>query len=1196
MRTAGITKEVRMPVKSLPSSPSLKHLRHQARDLLKELQSSRPEAFVRAREFHPKFARADDPQLHQTKFTLADAQLTVAREYGFNSWPKLKEFVGAAAPPATEPSSLNTPGEVGNPEVLVARFLEYACPDHHVRGGWAHMMARDAALQLLKQHPEIARHNLYTAIVCGELEEVQRLLRQRPEAVAEKFAGPGPDRSGAGESNDLLKDIGPKRWEPLLYLCFTRLPIAAVTENAVAMARLLLEQGADPNAYFKAGDSRYTPLVGVIGEGEESRPPHPQRDALVGLLLERDAEPYDTQVIYNIHFQGDILWFMKLMYQHAVRRGRQADWVDPEWSMLNMGGYGTGARWHLEVAMKNNDLALAEWLLAHGANPNTAPARDQRFPRGTLYQESVRRGFTELAELLVRHGAQTQGVVIKPEELFLAACLRLDKTEAERLARERPECLQLPRALMFAAERDRADVAALLLDLGMSPDIADPKEGKQRALHVCAYSDSPRVATLLIARGAEIDAQETNFNAIPLGFAIWAQKPRMIDLLSPLSRNVWHLAFLGKVERLRHVLDDQPELAKALSPDGDTSLMRLPGDDALAVEIAKLLLAHGADPLIKNQQGRTAAELASKRGLDRTAELLRAQTRTESTSPHEGAPQRFESLASDLVSVYETGDAAALQRLNEFRGRSSTWDDVRADVWHSVYKVRQAKGRPGSFELADAKEFLARQAGFGNWAAFVNAGGVLPGEPYTTDGARISPRRSLSDTDWDALIAVMKERRISALDANGHMTDSALQRIADLDHVTSLDLGGSQQLTDDGLKHLAQMPQLRRLDLSNYPGSAISDRGLETLRHLRELREFEICWQPGITDTGVSNLRFCEQLESVNLLGTPTGDGSIAALVGKGNLRRFRSGKLVTDAGLPLLHQFPVFKAWQGGEMKYSLMSPDAEPNHLLLDGPFTDAGLAHLAGLNGLFGLSIFWHASATTPTGLRALADLPNLGFLGCEGTLCNDDAMRYIAAIPCLRMLMAQGAVATDAGFTALSGSQTLEYLWGRECPNLTGRGFVALSKMPSLRGIGVSCKNVDEASLGTLPRFPALRDLMPMDVNDSCFRHVGACQKLERLWCMYCRDTTDIATEHIANLKLKHYYAGLTQITDRSLELLSRMISLETIAFNECQNITGAGVRFLAHLPHLREIKLYSLPNVTLEATRVFPALVRVSYSA
>jgi hypothetical protein len=197
--------------------------------------------------------------------------------------------------------------------------------------------------------------------------------------------------------------------------------------------------------------------------------------------------------------------------------------------------------------------------------------------------------------------------------------------------------------------------------------------------------------------------------------------------------------------------------------------------------------------------------------------------------------------------------------------------------------------------------------------------------------------------------------------------------------------------------------------------------------------------------------------------------------------------------------------------------------------------------------------------------------------------------------LRRLQIQEAVATDEGFEALSQSQTLESIWGRECPNFGSRGFIALSKLPALRGFGISCKNVDDHALSTLPHFPSLRELTPIGVKDPGFVHVGRCERLERLTCMYCRDTTDVATEHIRNLRIKYYYAGLTQITDKSLEILGRMPSLEQIEFYECNGITDAGLPFLSALPNLREVALDSLPGVTLEGTRVFPAGVRVRYS-
>jgi hypothetical protein len=572
--------------------------------------------------------------------------------------------------------------------------------------------------------------------------------------------------------------------------------------------------------------------------------------------------------------------------------------------------------------------------------------------------------------------------------------------------------------------------------------------------------------------------------------------------------------------------------------------------------------------------------------------------------PAESRPhtsEEYQQAAQDFVNAYE-GEASALERLNQHYRRSFSFNDLKAEIWRRVYAFRQRafKGPKNYLLLAEAQIIIAQDAGFGSWAALMQAlatGAPPQGAPYAIDTKenKIGPRRRLTDTDWDELIGVLRERRIPSVEANGLMTDAALGRIADLDHVTSLSLGGSRELTDDGLLHLARMPQLQHLELSEYPGGKLTDRGLQVLRHLPNLRTFEMTWQAGISDAGVANLRFCHQLERVNLMGSPTGDGAIEALQGKPGLRHFSSGRLVTDAGLLLLHNFPMLKKWHGGDITSGDKEAMANAAHLLIDGPFSNDGLAGLAGLEGVFELDLFWHVSGITADGMAHLVHLPNLGALGCDGKLSDDTAMRYIAAIPRLRRLRAQESVATDDGFTALSQSKTIESIWGRECPNFGSRGFIALSKMPALRGFGIGCKNVDDEALSTLPNFPTLQELTPIGFKDDGFRHVGRCKRLERLTCMYCRDTTDTATEYLAGLALKYYYAGLTQITDRSLAILGRMSSLQQVDLYECKGVTDAGLPFLAGLPHLREVHLDGLPGVTLEGTGVFPGSVRVYYS-
>jgi F-box/leucine-rich repeat protein 2/20 len=439
--------------------------------------------------------------------------------------------------------------------------------------------------------------------------------------------------------------------------------------------------------------------------------------------------------------------------------------------------------------------------------------------------------------------------------------------------------------------------------------------------------------------------------------------------------------------------------------------------------------------------------------------------------------------------------------------------------------------------------------------------------------------------------AVAKELGLTAINSAGLVGDDDLRIISQLDQVTSLNLDGAKRLSEKGYGHIARMPQLRELIM----GGGITDRGLEALAQLRELRVFQMFWQTNVTDKGIANLRFCEHLEQVDLLGCNLGDGAIAALAGKPNLRRFQTGRNVSDDGLPLLHQFPAFKTLSAEEPKFGLMSFSAEPTNLLIDGPFTRKGLHTLRGLDGLVGLSLFWHASGVRGDDLQVLDGLSNLVFLGCPDKLCDDDAMRHIAALAKLRMLVGQGAVATDEGFESLSRSKTIEYFWGRKCPNLTGRGFVALSRMPALKGLAVSCKLVDDAALATLPDFPSLRELMPMDVTDDGFRHIGRIERLESLILMYCRDTGDVATSHLVGMpNLKKYHAGYTLITDTSLELLSRIKSLEEISFEGCKFITDAGIPFLTKLPRLREISIGGCPRITRSGMTEFASGVRVNY--
>lgn len=74
-------------VRPLPSRPSLELEHKRAKTLLRQLRASDPDALARARARHPAIDIS-----HPERIALADAQLIVAREYGFTSWPRLVRY------------------------------------------------------------------------------------------------------------------------------------------------------------------------------------------------------------------------------------------------------------------------------------------------------------------------------------------------------------------------------------------------------------------------------------------------------------------------------------------------------------------------------------------------------------------------------------------------------------------------------------------------------------------------------------------------------------------------------------------------------------------------------------------------------------------------------------------------------------------------------------------------------------------------------------------------------------------------------------------------------------------------------------------------------------------------------------------------------------------------------------------------
>ena len=90
------------PSEALPPNPSLRQSRHQAKDLLRAHRAGEPDALRRIGQSHPRFSGSSQAEIAAAEIRLADAQLVIARELGFRSWPKLKAHVESlSSPPST---------------------------------------------------------------------------------------------------------------------------------------------------------------------------------------------------------------------------------------------------------------------------------------------------------------------------------------------------------------------------------------------------------------------------------------------------------------------------------------------------------------------------------------------------------------------------------------------------------------------------------------------------------------------------------------------------------------------------------------------------------------------------------------------------------------------------------------------------------------------------------------------------------------------------------------------------------------------------------------------------------------------------------------------------------------------------------------------------------------------------------------
>jgi len=139
-----------MPARHLPARPNLEQYKKQAKDLLNGCTSGDPEALRRMREYRRGTDRTSD-STRVGKVMLADAQFVIAREHGFESWPKFAGHI-ETLPLIRSVASLTDP---------VAAFIEAACAPRTSHGSGT----LEHAELILAQYPHVAGSNIHIAAI-----------------------------------------------------------------------------------------------------------------------------------------------------------------------------------------------------------------------------------------------------------------------------------------------------------------------------------------------------------------------------------------------------------------------------------------------------------------------------------------------------------------------------------------------------------------------------------------------------------------------------------------------------------------------------------------------------------------------------------------------------------------------------------------------------------------------------------------------------------------------------------------------------------------------------------------------------------------------------------------------------------------------------------------------------------------------
>lgn len=459
--------------KTLPQNPDLEFDKNQAKALLKAYRTDDSVAVERVRAFHPRLQNVPEKSIPPHEFKLSDAQLVIAREYGFSSWPQLKHQIETVRAGLTEAFS------------QFARAVQYG-DTPRVR----ELLETTPALRRRINDPAIGFDSPALVIAAGcSRELVDVLLEYGADVNAKSAWWAGAFGALHGTDSEMVRYLIERGAKVDVH--------AAAEQGMMDVLRRLVE--ADPTLVHAKGPDGQRPLH--FARSKET----------VDYLLEQGAD---------------------INARDVDHRGSAAQWMVGEHLDLCRYLLECGAEADIFMAAALGDADLVRALL--DADPDVVNRRIGQgdyspvppAPGGHIYVYTF--GTDKSPHQIAREYEHHQVYQLmlersSPQRRFVAAFERADVDTVQSMLRDYPNIAEsLPHqdqsVLVDAAWENNLATVKVMLEAGFDPQVRGRENST--ALHCAAFHGFIEIVNLLLQYNPALDARN-QYDSIPLGTAVY---------------------------------------------------------------------------------------------------------------------------------------------------------------------------------------------------------------------------------------------------------------------------------------------------------------------------------------------------------------------------------------------------------------------------------------------------------------------------------------------------------------------------------------------------------------------------------------------------------------------------------------------------------------------------------------------------